>query len=790
MRIQALALTGCNQLAFLSALALTASILTACSSESESPENYLSTTNASLESSRDSDHYRDYPSSTTPQYSILAANDLGMHCADQDYQIFSILPPFNVVHAQVVEKGRSGTEPKLHTNDTVDVVYSATFNPDDPVGSSSINTTSQNMSGVFKSNFWQRLGPNGTAPTLGIKAYESLYPSLLAVDPANTCQLTNTCPSVLTLFDTPLPIDLGIPVPDPALLYPEFGVSQLVTGQQSMPGLANLPQHFDRFDRDLPFFVNFPFGSRIRDANWFAADGIPVLPVDDSGRDNAYPLMKVQAIRKHGSASNPADVLASLDVVLPVASEADCQNCHVDPIDCADPGLPGSIQSDNCNGSAVPLASRGNETEFSNSYFALTTIDTAPGFNRQQQLLNAAKINILKLHDVKHGAAYKNWNNGVFVDSQCNLNTDTHDANCLVNQTPVQCSQCHYSPALDLAQVGPIDEPQQGSKGRQQTVHISMSRAMHGHHGEFISLFPDMPPAKDANGIQRDELLTENILEETCYQCHPGKRTQCLRGAMFSAGIVCQDCHGDMQQVGNDFTGDLASNPFPGGADLTKRVPWATEPACQSCHIADAVTVASFNTADYLFADDGLRLLQTYKVSDANNIDLNLIKSPTSRFAENESLYRLSKGHGGVMCEACHGSTHAIWPVANPMANDNLAARQLQGHSGTVIECSTCHQPGSLGLTLDGPHGMHPVADNDWNEHHDNLFEKNRTQCQACHGLNGEGTVLSRMAATRTLKCDEEDLAGCNAKKQITLTKGTMVGCTECHKNEMLSHRD
>lgn len=38
-------------------------------------------------------------------YALFAANDLGMHCADLDYQIFSILPPFNVVHAQVVRKG-------------------------------------------------------------------------------------------------------------------------------------------------------------------------------------------------------------------------------------------------------------------------------------------------------------------------------------------------------------------------------------------------------------------------------------------------------------------------------------------------------------------------------------------------------------------------------------------------------------------------------------------------------------------------------------------------------------
>ncbi len=66
-------------------------------------------------------------------YKVLAANDLGMHCADQDYQIFSILPPFNVVHAQVIQMGSS---PKLVTpadNPNMSVVYSAASNAKDPV---------------------------------------------------------------------------------------------------------------------------------------------------------------------------------------------------------------------------------------------------------------------------------------------------------------------------------------------------------------------------------------------------------------------------------------------------------------------------------------------------------------------------------------------------------------------------------------------------------------------------------------------------------------------------------
>jgi hypothetical protein len=154
---------------------------------------------------------------------------------------------------------------------------------------------------------------------------------------------------------------------------------------------------------------------------------------------------------------------------------------------------------------------------------------------------------------------------------------------------------------------------------------------------------------------------------------------------------------------------------------------------------------------------------------------------PTNtRFAENpDTLYRNSKGHGGVFCEGCHGSPHAIWPNQNPLANDNVAAKQLQGHSGPIAECSTCHQAGSLGLTLNGPHGLHPVNDPFWNKEHKELFEHNRARCQTCHGVNLEGTVLSKTAADRTLRAKEEQPDG---TKIIFLAKGTQVSCTLCHK--------
>jgi len=320
---------------------------------------------------------------------------------------------------------------------------------------------------------------------------------------------------------------------------------------------------------------------------------------------------------------------------------------------------------------------------------------------------------------------------------------------------------------------------------------------MHDFHGKQKDtngkpLFPEMPSptsaARSSGPAVNDFEL--GVLEETCYQCHPGKQTQCLRGAMFAGGVVCQDCHGNMAQVGNDFTAKLASG---GGLDLTKRVPWASEPKCQSCHTGDVQQ--KNHPSGAVVADDGIRLLQAFLPGDANATP---ISSPASRFAENQSLYRLSgnkdgsgKGHEGIMCEGCHGSTHAIWPNPNPLANDNVTATQLQGHTGTIVECNTCHEAGSLGNTLEGPHGMHPVGGTRFaNGGHEDLAEDKAGDCRSCHGNNGEGTVLSRVAADRSFVIEEcEGGTLCPGKEQknftVTLKKGTEVTCTLCHKNEL-----
>jgi hypothetical protein len=315
-------------------------------------------------------------------------------------------------------------------------------------------------------------------------------------------------------------------------------------------------------------------------------------------------------------------------------------------------------------------------------------------------------------------------------------------------------------------------------------------------------------PQQNANGVISNQAERLAVLEDTCYQCHPGKSTQCLRGAMFNGGMLCNDCHGDMLQVGADFSAGVApDNPgafqldlgnFYDPASPQPRVPWANEPGCGSCHTGDASNNLAgtpdsvVNTMDTHGNTDGIRLRQAYRTGDAKATPI----VPTNkRFAEpavpasfngfvnpgagNPKLYRVSTGHGGVFCEGCHGATHAEWPNANPFANDNVTAEQLQGHSGTIVECSTCHGTTMDGLnTLDGPHGMHPVgADTNFARGgHENLAEHNPEACATCHGggsrSTNTGTVLSLAKADRNLR-------------GTIVHKGEPVGCSVCHDGSL-----
>jgi formate-dependent nitrite reductase cytochrome c552 subunit len=94
----------------------------------------------------------------------------------------------------------------------------------------------------------------------------------------------------------------------------------------------------------------------------------------------------------------------------------------------------------------------------------------------------------------------------------------------------------------------------------------------------------------------------------------------------------------------------------------------------------------------------------------------------------------------------------------------------VQGHSGTVGECSACHA--SVPFTSSGgPHGMHTVGQT-WVSRHEDIAERSSAACQACHGDNYRGSVLSKTMADRSYRTEWGTKS---------FPKGTAIGCYDCH---------
>ena len=95
-------------------------------------------------------------------YTLVAWSELGMHCIDgKDYSIFSVLPPYNVIHAQLLKKG----EPPVPVTSGVTITYAAVAD-----AKKSINTITST-----KTNFWsyvQVLFHTNPAPDTGIAGYK------------------------------------------------------------------------------------------------------------------------------------------------------------------------------------------------------------------------------------------------------------------------------------------------------------------------------------------------------------------------------------------------------------------------------------------------------------------------------------------------------------------------------------------------------------------------------------------------------------------------------------------
>ena len=349
------------------------------------------------------------------------------------------------------------------------------------------------------------------------------------------------------------------------------------------------------------------------------------------------------------------------------------------------------------------------------------------------------RLNILRLHDERQWAS--NATLYAAALSSNSFNPAGLFATVTVDKHPFICAACHLSEALPFPPL--LGIPQ-------------LTTAVHGRHASVVD---------PRNGLTLD--ASNNRL--SCYTCHPGSVTRCLRGAMGKAvdpadgtmAMQCQSCHGGMSAVGD-----------PG------RTGWFQEPNCQACHTGNAVTNSGQIRYTSAFLPNG-----TLRQPGINVPGTNQFGTTQNTPVAGVSLYRFSAGHGGVQCSGCHGSTHAEFPSA--FANDNIASQQHQGHVGVLIECIVCHGSTPTNSATGGPHGMHWVGGT-WNTRHGSFAGNSGNACKSCHGADLTGTVLSRAQANRPTFTHDFD--GGTAIR--TFWRGTQIGCFDCHDGPGDHHHD
>ncbi|MBU1003540.1 MAG: cytochrome ubiquinol oxidase subunit I [Proteobacteria bacterium] len=213
---------------------------------------------------------------------------------------------------------------------------------------------------------------------------------------------------------------------------------------------------------------------------------------------------------------------------------------------------------------------------------------------------------------------------------------------------PVLCQSCHADPVL-------------GTEGNPEL--LNFPAALHGWHANYLT------------GRQ----------EDACAACHPNDPvgpTRCLRGVHDDIGVTCVNCHGTMEdhalsllkpeaEAGKKGAARLMQNLAPRTVDslaeVNGRTPWLQEPDCLNCHVGfePPETMDGFNT----WTADGSQLFRNR-----------------------------SDDMGALMCEACHGSTHAIYPAREDSGyganRDNIGPMQYMGQAkqlGKDGNCNVCH---------------------------------------------------------------------------------------------------
>jgi mono/diheme cytochrome c family protein len=213
---------------------------------------------------------------------------------------------------------------------------------------------------------------------------------------------------------------------------------------------------------------------------------------------------------------------------------------------------------------------------------------------------------------------------------------------------PVLCQSCHPDPLLNAT-------------GKPEL--LNLPAAIHGFHAVYLSGYEGAQPC------------------HTCHPTGPDSYTYCARGVHAAQGLTCVNCHGTLEdhaltllkgekEAGKPKAEQLMRHVKPrlvaSVEDIEPRTPWNDQPDCLGCHV-------------------------DFEAPQGDNPSAfnQWVRGPAG-------LYRTRGDDAGLMCESCHGSTHAEYPATNAFHPDLDAIQplQYQGHSGPIGSkgnCAVCH---------------------------------------------------------------------------------------------------
>jgi hypothetical protein len=824
--------------------------------------------------------------SPTGSWIVLPFEETGMQGGSMINLPFNPMIPYNNLNSQVIQKVKG--KPVFGNPDRFELFYSAASNPKDPVGGDSINSTSQNLfpDGEAGSNYdplATLFDPVSQAPTdvkfidghdfrqaaikkneLWDRMHQPYAKELKIPETGNSIANTQTR---YTPPKTPAQPDQSI-----------RGSADDGAGLRQMPGFAapyqaNDPQPLDGFNATK---------------QQFKAQFIPSSGVDDQGRVNPYPLMRVEARDKSGK------LVAKTDAVYTSTSETRCRECHAKGKIAGDESVWRTPVAEselfNADGTPGPATGAGSyspgadptkpwppavHNRFDDKHPENPTFTNLnPGVNdptspsyvpRDANGLRTDRVAESRIGPdgkLQIRLKFAEPESGSWVDQEKAALFNTlvmHDYMVLYGPTPAEGKLWPASYSTQLADSYADDK----GKSRAQPMYFcaghhfsnlqtdngvaprrfkgnrsDYSAAYHAFHGKLQVYKKDVTAKESADGLphKKGDLIRDDrghpkmfggrgwdsqhndnfgvpvnpetgattaftydpakndwrpdlfpadpngepllpfgegvAMEENCTKCHTGPTEKSYRDIHHSAGLKCDNCHGDMLAVGNaypnpKFDANLTGGSGQVGETIHFRRPWLDQPDCGSCHVGDGnrkeskdgffsagvkktAYAANDPAAASLFPENArfavMPIVEPRKqVTTVDGVTV-YQENPVS-----QALFRKSKdvhgsgADGELACAACHGGSHALWPNTDPNANDNVTAKQLQGYDGNIAECSVCHVKddfkggmiatnggvSNLGVAqgvrdgsvvnatskrayLAGPHGMHPVNDPYW----------------------------------------------------------------------------